>query len=511
MTRTSVDNLVSPNESQGDVGVTALGQFLRLLYEQLSTKRVGIVAATDGRVLVGCDRISVLLYQGSRCKILAISHVETVQRLAGLSRAMRKLARAGRNLLVPLVLDGDFSSCPANMRDAIADFLSESRSHSLMMVPLVSRNEMQKTKHDLAQRRLKSRPALGMLLIEQFTSSTNHDEILQRVNVIAPHVANAFTNAIEYESVWLLPLWRSVGTSIRWLLGYPKLAIFSTVAAIVALCVALALIPAPYRVHADGRAMPSIQHEIFAKSEGIVTRILVVGGQRVSKGDTLLHLENKELEIETIATKNEINESQSLAESLGVQKEAARQSGNREAELQAEGEQASALVKLEGAKRRLELLEERSERLIVVSDFDGVVATFQPEELLRGRPVQQGDLVLEVMEDKGDWRLELDIPEYRMGHVLKSLQQHGSLKVKYIAMTEVFSPRHAELTEVATRTDHREELGAYVRAHAPITQIELAEHRIGAEVSAKVYCPGYSLFYCIFGDIVEFLERNIWW
>ncbi len=497
--------------SHADFSPAVLSNFLRLLYQQLSTKRVAAVAASDGRVITGCDRLSVLSYHGSRCRILAISHVETIQRRSSLSRAMRKLVATARHLHSPLLLDGDFAGCPGNMQDALADFLAESRSHWLALVPLIPKDELQQTKYELSQRKWKDRPALGLLLVEQFATSASPEEVLDRVNVIAPHVASALSNAVEYESVWLLPLWRAIGRTTRWILGYPKLAIISVVVAIAVACMALALIPAEYRVHAEGRTMPCIQHEIYAKSEGVVTKILVVGGQRIAKGDTLLRLENKELEIETIATKNEIIENISLAESLGVQKEAARISGDRDAELKAEGEQASAQVKLEGARRRLKLLEERAERLTVISEYDGVVATFQPEELLRGRPVQQGDLVLEVMEDKGQWRLELDIPEYRMGHVLTSLQRQSKLRVKYIAMTEVSAPQYATLTEVATRTDHREDLGAYVRAHAAIQLTEPFKQRIGAEVSAKIYCPDYSLFYYLFGDIVEFVERNLWW
>lgn len=498
-------------ESRGEISTARLDQFLRLLYEQLSTRRIASVAAADGRVLAGCDRISVLLYRGRRCWIVAISHVETIQRRGGLSRAMRKLAITARHLPRPLVLEGDFSGCPENMADAFADFISESRSHSLALVPLVAQDEFDKTRHEIAHRRLKPKAALGILIVEQFTSSTDFQEALESVYVLRPHIARALYNAAEYESVLFLPLWRGLGSSVRWLLGYPKAAIFAVVATFIAVSIALALIPATYRVHADGRAMPTVQHEIYAKSDGIVKEILVAGGQRVSKGDVLIALENKELEIERVAARNKVTETTSLIESLGVRMEAARLRGDSQLELSTEGERASAAIELQGAIRRLELLQERADRLTVVSEYDGVVATFQPQELLRGRPVQQGDLVLEVMEDSGPWRLELDIAEYRMGHVLNSLNEHGALNVRYIAMTEVSSPKYAELTEVATRADHNEKLGAFVRAYANISSVDIPNQRIGAEVSAKIRCPGYSLFYCIFGDLIEFVERNIWW
>jgi multidrug resistance efflux pump len=308
-----------------------------------------------------------------------------------------------------------------------------------------------------------------------------------------------------------LPIWRWIGTKIRWLLGYPKIAIASVIAVLVATGICLAFVPATYRVHAEGRAMPEIQHEIYAKADGIVKEVLVVGGGRVKKGQTLLTLDNKELELDLVASKNKIVELSSQVESLGVKLQGALQLGDREQELAIEGERAAASIELSGTETRVRILEERISRLVVVSEFDGVVATFQPEEYLTGRPVKQGDLLLEVMEDEGPWRLELNISEYRMGHVLKSLEKYESLKVRYIAMTEVSQPKYAMLSSVATRADHNERLGAYVRAYAKIDRSEVPDQRIGAEVSAKIRCPDYSLFYSLCGDVVEFVERNVWW
>lgn len=501
---------IHQNETQ-ELAHSRLEPFLRLLYEQLSTRRVANVAATDGRVLCECDRISVLRYLGRRCQIAAISHVETVQRRSKLSRALRKLGLIGRRLPRPLVLEGNFSTCPENLKDALADYVGESRCHAIAFVPLIPEQEMLKVKHELAHRKMKPKSAIAMLIVEQFASEQSLNDVLDRVDLIKPHIARALANAADYESVFLLPLWRATGSCVRWLLGYPKAALAALSALAVAVCLILAITPATYRVHADGRALPAVQHDIFAMADGVVVEVFVTGGQRISVGDQLVALRNHELEIERVAVANEVTETEALIEALRVRMESARLSGDIELELAAEGELASAVIELEGAQRRLKLLDERLSRLVLVSRFDGVVTTFQPEQTLLGRPVQQGDLVLEVMDDLGPWRLELDIPEYRMGHVLHSANQHGPLQVRYIAMTDVSTMKMATLTDVATRSDHSEDLGAFVRAYAAIDGSDIPNRRIGAEVSAKIGCPNYSLFYAIFGDVVEFVQRNIWW
>jgi len=44
-----------------------------------------------------------------------------------------------------------------------------------------------------------------------------------------------------------------------------------------------------------------------------------------------------------------------------------------------------------------------------------------------------------------------------------------------------------------------------------LTQIDpsdIPDRRIVAEVSAKIPCPEYNLFYSIFGDVVEFFQKT---
>lgn len=501
--------LAGPKPSP-ELDLHQVDRFLRGLYEQLSTKQVAMVAATDGRVLSGCDRLSVIVFRGSGCKVLAISHVETIQRRSGLLRSMRSLANLARHRTSRCVLEGESEQCPPNMVDAYSDFVAESRAQRLALIPLIPSNEVDKLKHELAHRRPISPKPIGLLMVEQFTASEEFTLQLERLDFLASHISNALRTASDYESVLLLPLWKGLGSRLRWLLGYPKIAIASAVMSVVAICISLAMIPATYRVHAEGKAMPAIQHEVYAKVDGVVSSVLVASGQKVKKGDRLLLLDNKELELELLESHNKVLELSSKIASLGVQLDAARQKGEFEQELTVEGERATAVAELEGTEKRVKILEERIGRLEVNSEYNGVVVTFRPEEYLLNRPVRQGDLLLEVMEDDGPWRLELDVSEYRMGHVLGSVEKYGPLAVRYIAMTEVSQPRNGVLADVATRSDHNERQGAYVRAYASIQRNDIPNNRIGAEVSAKIHCPGYSLFYSLFGDIVEFVERNFW-
>ena len=52
------------------------------------------------------------------------------------------------------------------------------------------------------------------------------------------------------------------------------------------------------------------------------------------------------------------------------------------------------------------------------------------------------------MDDTGPWRLELEVSEYRMGHLLTALEQSadGTLPVEYVPATAVEKTYAATLT-----------------------------------------------------------------
>jgi len=172
-----------------------------------------------------------------------------------------------------------------------------------------------------------------------------------------------------------------------------------------------------------------------------------------------------------------------------------------------------ARIELAGAEQELQVLEERLEKLVVKAPAAGVVATFQLRQQLQNRPVQRGERLLQVMNDNGPWQLELEVPEYRMGHILNALRSTdaATLPVEYVPSTAVEHAYAATLTDVATRSNSSAESGTIVEAYASINPDDLPHRRIGAEVTAKINCGRHSLGYVLFGDLIEFLRRKLWW
>ena len=64
------------------------------------------------------------------------------------------------------------------------------------------------------------------------------------------------------------------------------------------------------------------------------------------------------------------------------------------------------------------------------------------------------------------------------------------------------------LHRTASRTDVSVEEGSIVKVEVAVEKSQLPTRRIGAEVEGKIHCGEKSLFYVLFGDVVEFVQRR---
>ncbi len=493
-------------------------QFDRFLHglRRLDVREVAANAANDGRALLGCDRVSVAIREGRRIRVRAVSGQEDVHQRANLIRTMTNLTRRVMKTGERLVYTGSVDNLPPPLEKPLSDYLAESRMRMVAMIPLIDPRRTAKTDADGQPiRKRDKRATVGCLIVEQANESEPRVGLISKVDLITPHVSEAIADAEQHESIFLLPLWRMLGRSIRWFRGRRLATAIAVIIGLTGVGAALAYYPWTYRVTADGRLMPVVQHEVFAPENGEVLEIKVRGGEQVNAGDPLIVLRNQELQAEIVTTRTSMAEKEKQAVALGHQAEEAISSGKTEEGLRFRGEQIRARTEADGLKEKLAVLEDRATRLIVRSPSKGTVATFQVEQLLRDRPVQRGERLLEIMDESREWRLELDVPEHRMGHLLRAMKQSPdqTLPMEYVPATAVEKTLHGKLqaASIATRANQSQDEGAVVEVYADINPEDVPDRRIGAEVTAKIDCGQRSLFYVLFGDVVEFVQRNVWW
>ena len=205
-------------------------------------------------------------------------------------------------------------------------------------------------------------------------------------------------------------------------------------------------------------------------------------------------------------------EKQKLFHSLKAQADEAEKNGKKDEKLKANGKAMETQVEIESGLLQQQMLRDRQERLTVRAPIAGIVTTFQVQQLLENRPVKRGDLLLQVMDEKGDWQLELEIAEHRVGRILKAQKELGQhLPIEYRLLTSPESSYKATLKTLATRTVTAEEDGSVLEARATLDTEQLPSRAIGADVRARIGCGKSNLGDVLFGDVVEFIQRYLWW
>ncbi len=528
----------SPMATRPHVDPQAVLDYLLSLQRSLDLNEVANVVVNDGRILFGVDRVSLAMRRGRKAIITAVSGQESVHPRGNLIRAMGRLTQKVLTSGEPFRYDGSIANVPKELEEPLAEFIQEAGTRFLMIVPLLEPERLVKPEEPMGGGKPQTidRQPIGALIVEQMSNSEPSTQLKGTLDSVVDHIAAAAYNSHSHSTIFLLPVWRSMGRFFEWLRGR-RLAIAGAIAAaLVAAGAALVLVPWDYRVDGTGRLMPVTQREVFAPWDGQVMELLVEGGQHVEKDQPLIKLRNDELNAELVKVESELQEKQKLLHSLKAQADEAERQGKKDDKLKANGKAMETQVEIEGGKLQQEILQERQKRLTVRAPIAGIVTTFQVQQLLENRPVKRGDLLLQVMDEKGDWQLELEIAEHRVGRILKAQKELGEkarkelgenawkelgekaqkelgehLPIEYRLLTSPESSYEATLKMLATRTVTAEEDGSVLEARATLDTEKLPSRAIGADVRARIGCGKSNLGDVLFGDVVEFIQRYLWW
>jgi multidrug efflux pump subunit AcrA (membrane-fusion protein) len=495
------------------------GDFVLQMQRTLEVKEVSSTAASDGRLLLNCDRVSVVLRKGRKTYVQAISGQDSVNKRANLVRKMVDLADAAIAMKEPIIYSGKNDPLPPQIETPLADFLQESKSRLVLVAPLFETDLLIKSNdedEDPARSRAakKSDWVIGCLVIEQFQSSEPAPHLEERVDLITDHVAAALHNAREHERIYFLGVLKFFGRISEWFHGRKLLKTLAVLGVLTIVILAMVFIPWDYRVEGEGRLMPVDQRQIYAQVDGEVIKVHAEGGTRVKKGQLLLDLKNDELQAQLTAAESGLIEKQEHQRVLEARISATRSAEAREERLQFQGQLAETKIEIIGLEEQVAIYKERQRHLKVYAPIDGVLATFQVEQKLLNRPIRRGDNLLEVMDDEGEWRLELEVEEHRLGHIFEGQKKLDTenLPVQYVLATRPEDTYTGRVQTIATRADVAAEKGSVVEILTKIEAHDLPtdRRRIGADVRAKINCGKSSLGYVLFGDVIEFVQKH-WW
>ncbi len=488
-----------------------LESFTRTAHEKLDVRQTAYTIANEGRRLIGCDRVSVAIRRGSRCHIEAVSGQDTFDKRSNVTVLLGKLATAVTRTGEDVWYSGDTSELAPQVEEALDAYVDESHTKAMAILPLSPPVESPET---LAENEEPETPEIiGALIVEQMVDSRPPEGFLQRVEVVRGHSATALGNALEHEGLFLMPVWRFLGKSTRLFRGRTLPKTVAVITTIVILLGVLCFWPIDFNLHGTGHLRPKVRQHVFAQLDGDVQDVLVEHDSPVKQGDVLVVERSLDLEKEIETVRGQLE--QTRADINTTSREVTYNRNMTEAQKsQKDAELAQLRERQISLTKQLELLKDKQELLTVRSPIDGKVVSWKVQEQLRGRPVARGQILMEVADPSGDWELEVEMPESRMGPVAEAWEESdGTLPVTFILATSPSEKIEGKVVEIHRSAEVHGEEGNSVLLRVTFDQDQLREvisdPKIGATATAKVYCGQRSIGYVYLHDAVDFVRSKI--
>ncbi|MDA1050927.1 MAG: HlyD family efflux transporter periplasmic adaptor subunit [Planctomycetota bacterium] len=477
--------------------------FIRSAHHGLDSKATAYTIVNESRRLIQCDRVSIALRQGKYLKVEAVSGLDTIDRRAAevqlLGRLATVVAAAGR----PLWYTGNNRDLPPQIDEPLHAYVDQSHAKMLAVVPLYP-----PTTEDETGKTQRTQQAIGALIVEELASSRIDEGMSERVKTVATHSASALANAVEHESLFLMPVWRAIGKA-KWIVQARTLPkTIAIAAAVSAAILAIVLIPTDFDLAAKGKLQPAVRREIFAHLDGVVIDVPVGHEQMVHTGDVLARMSNNKLEVEIANLIGRKRTTQERIRSL------TRAQYDQRLTIEQQNQMAGELLELEQAAesidRELALLHEQQERLVLRSEMDGQVVTWSVGDVLLRRPVQRGQILMTVVDPSGNWELELNMPERRMGHLARAVEAGGQLPtVTFTLASHPGQEFEGQVTEIHHVAEVRGEDGNTVLLRVAVDKAALPELRSETTVTARVQCGRRSIGFVVFHELIETIHTKI--
>jgi hypothetical protein len=516
---------------------TQLESFARQVHGSLNPTEVSYMVANEGRRLVECDRVSVAIRRGRYTTVEAISGADVVEKRSNLVQLMRTLFD---NVLIwgeKLTYKGEKDdSLPPDVLKALDEYLAESNSKTLAILPLQDEREKDN-----------KRPPRSALMMECFDPSSTPEQLIARLEVVGRHSVAALYNAAEHRRIPMRFIWAPIARVQEGLGGKARAIMAGIGAALAILIAVLVLVPGTLKVEAKGKLMPKKRQFVFAQMEGRIRSFKagVAPGSYVSKGKDLIEMfdenlaskiasfqaeiiswdrkyQNAKADILKLKSRPNVNPAE-INNLIRDQVEAETQKLAKMADLRAYQREKNADPNNPGVF----WVKSPLSGTILTSDYQGSGYDFR--EFLTNRHVKQNEPLMRVGYAGpriGDWEIELRIPQKNIGQILAAYpadNPKAELDVDVLllsAPTRTFKgklARYKIYPEASPSRDDNNETEPVVLAVVRIDGDDIPEgDRLptellltDTEVHAKVRCGKHALGYTLFYGVWEWMYEKI--
>jgi hypothetical protein len=498
---------------------TQLEGFARQVHGSLNPTEVSYLIANEGRRLIECDRVSVGVREGRKVKIEAISGADIVEKRSNLVVLMRKLLdsviQGGEKLVYSGTKD---EGLPPKVLSALDEYLAESSSKLLVALPLKDEREQESKK-----------PPRSAVLMEAFEPGVSTEQLMARLEVVGRHATSALYNAVEHKRIPLRFLWKPIASIQEGLGGKTKAILYSILGVLGVTLALMIFCPYPLKMDAIGQLLPEKRQYVFSPVDATVVRFEsdVKPGRFVREGSLLVLMRDLSVKRQIdkltadIATLEAVIQARNLQLSGGQMTPSERSQIHGDIE-QKKVEKASKDRELRDLRARINASTEPGD-FWLKSPLSGRILNWGFQEQYTNMYVKPSQPILRVGDDRGDWEIELKIPQKHIGQIKKAFNKlktdqldvdlllsssptetfNGKLhrdKIAGEAVPDKDDPNASEPTVLAT---------VRIKGNDITKPIPREMFTAGTEVHTKVRCGNRPMGYSLFYGLWEFFYENI--
>lgn len=476
-------------------------QFSLALMRAPDLRHLAATIVNDGRLLIGCDRMTVLQQVGSRFVTLAVTGVDRVDPRSNTVESIQSAARETGRENQPAwfnaaALDQSSTNGHSQALKSHAEFTG---ARAVGILPLS--RESASTSHSTDRTR-------AVLVVEQFQDVTDFAGWRSRAELLGNRCQSLLLAALDRESI---PFYKTLYGWRRFAGRVNRSRIQTALIAAAALAGLLAFVPAEFTVTGIAELVPDHRREVFASSSGIVDQLLVQHGDDVEAEQPLVVLRDPQLDLELPKV---IGEMDVVRERLkGVM--AARLAGgstpdaaNRARQLTSDEEELKE--RLQSLTRQRTLIEQQQAALTLRSPIRGKVLTWDVATLLSARPVERGHALLTVGDVNGPWVVEMRIADKDFGHVRRAQKRlKPNLDVDFLLASDPSTTYHGTIRDVAEATTVDDQLGISVLVTVALESGQVPNPHAGTTAIPRIHCGRQSVGYVWLHDLIDAIRTRL--
>lgn len=462
--------------------------------------------ANESRRLLDCDRVSVAVRKHGKYRLEAISGQTSVNRRSNTTKClellMRKILKTGQTFWYPS------SEIPPQLEKVLEEYLLLSATRSVVIEPVFEKTNSLVVEDPESNERPNKR-VIGGIVFEHCREQWIKSDFESPINFVSRHAGNALRNSHQHQNLFLYPLWNILGKS-RFLAGPRALTkTVLTCSCAVLACIFLAIWPTDFYVVCEGVILPQKIQRVYSQTEGVVHQLDVSHGDTVAEGKILCRLKNEDLEFKQQEIDGRILNMNKRLDSIRDERFASRfddsDQNNNEENIN------SIEAQIESLERQREILNAKAKKLLIRSPLHGQVITWDLQKRLMDRPVQNGDMLMEVAETEGKWILELNLEDRRIGHLLNALDttDEGTLPLTFLMAADPKKRLKGRVIGVGKAAEINSDKKKTLKLYVEIDENELPAKHARSGVTAKVVCGRSSLGYLWLHDVGEFLQKHV--